>query len=233
MGRQVGFGGFGFLLGFGVGLILGVAGLEMYCFMIMDLQDKGQEVTWPIPIGLGNQGFTLKCVLDAEAKKTENDKAFEKAIADYTESIRLDVGRVQAACDYFGRAIVYDKRGDADRAISDYSLAILMDPQSVQAYRCRAIAYAKRGQAEMAIADMTKAIRLDTGDARMYINRGIAYCGKRDYNKAIADFSEAIRLDLKCADAHYNRAIAYGKMGKNDKAAKDFDRAKMVGHKAM
>ncbi|MGO9108718.1 MAG: tetratricopeptide repeat protein [Thermoguttaceae bacterium] len=245
MSRDPGPFGYGALLGLAVGCVLGFAGLNMYCSMIMELQDNGEEVKWPIPRGLGNQGNLLRIMLDYEAKKTENDKAIDKAIADYTESIRIDFEAgmahagaakwpdLRAAWAYFGRAIAYDKQGDPDRAIADYSEAIEIAPQSVQAYRCRAIDYAKKGETDKAIADLSEAIRLDPRDARMYINRGIISCGKRDYDKAIADFSEAIRLDPKSADAHYNRRVAYAKKGESDNAGKDFDRAKMLGHKAQ
>ncbi len=245
MSRDPGPFGYGALLGLAIGCVLGFIGLNMYCSMIMELQDKGQEVKWPIPQGLGNQGNLLKLRLEYEAKKTKKDKAVDKAIADYTESIRLDFEAgmahtsaakwpdLHAAWAYFGRAIAYDKQGDPDRAIADYSEAIEIAPQSVQAYRCRAIDYAKKGETDKAIADLSEAIRLDPRDARMFINRGIIYSGKRDYNKAVADYTAAIRLDPKCADSYYSRGAAYAKKGESDKAAKDFDEAKKLGHRAM
>ena len=45
---------------------------------------------------------------------------YDRAIADYTEAIRLDPNSVAA---YFGRAGAYSDRGDVDRAMADYSAA--------------------------------------------------------------------------------------------------------------
>jgi tetratricopeptide (TPR) repeat protein len=45
---------------------------------------------------------------------------YDRAIADYTEAIRLDPNSVAA---YFGRAGAYSDRGDVDRAMADYTAA--------------------------------------------------------------------------------------------------------------
>jgi tetratricopeptide (TPR) repeat protein len=45
---------------------------------------------------------------------------YDRAIADYTEAIRLDPNSVGA---YFGRAGAYSDRGDVDRAMADYTAA--------------------------------------------------------------------------------------------------------------
>ena len=228
MSRKLDYGGFGCFLGFAVGLVLGTIGLGMYCSMIMESQDRGEEVRWPIPRGLGQQGWLPKLMHDAEAKKGDSDTAADKAIAEYTESIRLGFAKwtpLQAAWAYFGRAIAYEKRGDPDGAVADYGVAICMAPNSVDAYRCRAIAYARRGDVEMAIADMTEAIRLDPKDANAYIDRGIIYAKKRDYKNAIADYSQAIQIDPNGAKAYRCRGVAYGEAGEIEKAIIDFTNA--------
>ena len=119
-------------------------------------------------------------------------QAYEKAIADFTEAIRLDPG---AAKTYRERGSAYIQKGDQDRAIADCTQAIRLDPNSATAYQIRGIAYWHKGDYDRAIADCTQAIKIDPNIARAYNNRGIAYDRKWDYYRAIADCTQAIRLD--------------------------------------
>src|SRR5262245_40672190 len=52
---------------------------------------------------------------------------FDRAIADYSEVIRLDP---KSASAYGGRGLAYFDKGDFDRAIADYNEAIKLDPKS-------------------------------------------------------------------------------------------------------
>ena len=97
--------------------------------------------------------------------RTKGD--YDKAIADFTEAIRLDPKYAQA---YYHRGVVYGKKGDYDKAIADFTEAIRLDPKSAEAYRNRGVAYGKKGDYDKAIADCTEAIRLDPKCA-------MAYCG--------------------------------------------------------
>ena len=58
---------------------------------------------------------------------TRNEKGeFDKAIADFTESIRLDPRHAEV---YRGRAYAYPKNGEFDKAIADYNEAIRLNPK--------------------------------------------------------------------------------------------------------
>jgi tetratricopeptide (TPR) repeat protein len=60
----------------------------------------------------------------AIACKADGD--FDRAIADYTEAIRLDP---KLAIAYYERGVAYHALGDFDRAIADYTEAIRLDPK--------------------------------------------------------------------------------------------------------
>src|SRR5262249_25852082 len=106
------------------------------------------------------------------------------------------------------RGTAYDRQGDHDRAIADYSEAIRLAPIFAQAYSSRGLAYYQKGDFDRAIADYGEAIRLDPKYIYAYNNRGNAYLHKHDGSRAIADYREAIRLDPKYAQAYFNRGIA-------------------------
>ena len=110
---------------------------------------------------------------------------------------------------------------DFDRAISDYSEAIQLDPMNAIALHNRGLAYANKSQNDEAITDYSEAIRLDPTNALALHNRGLAYANKRQYDEAIADYSEAIRLDPTNALALHNRGLAYANKREYDRAIAD------------
>jgi tetratricopeptide (TPR) repeat protein len=152
----------------------------------------------------------------------------DRAIADYSEAIRLDPKYADA---YYGRGLTYRNKGDLEVAIADYSEAIRLDPKLASAYNNRGNAYRDKGDPDRAIADFNEAIRLapefeavypDTIVRRLaHFNRGNAYAAKGDLDRATADFSEVIRLDPNSADAYYRRAAAYAAKGDVARAVAD------------
>jgi tetratricopeptide (TPR) repeat protein len=152
---------------------------------------------------------------------------YDRAIADYTEAIRLDPGLALA---YNNRGFAYSAKGDNDRAIADYDQAIKINPlpasnPHVNVYVNRGNAYLAKGDFDRAIADSNEAIRLDPKLANAYGNRGIAYYRKGDYDRAIADYTETIRLDPKLATAFNYRASAYEYKGEYHRAIADSNEA--------
>ena len=84
----------------------------------------------------------------------------DKAIADYTEAIRLDPKYADA---YNRRADAYEIDGEYDKAIADFTAAIRLNPKDANLYRSRSGTYGNLGQQEKADADAAEAERLDPG----------------------------------------------------------------------
>jgi tetratricopeptide (TPR) repeat protein len=162
-----------------------------------------------------------------------NKGDYDRAIADYTEALRLDPNLVAA---YFNRGDAYRNKGDYDRAIADYTEALRLDPNLASnlnpnfafAYNNRGIAYYEKGNYDRAIADYTEALRLNPNYTEAYNNRGIAYYEKGNYDRAIADFTEALRIKPNFAFAYSNRGYAYYKKGDFGRALTDFNEALRV-----
>ncbi|MDR1252107.1 MAG: tetratricopeptide repeat protein [Treponema sp.] len=147
---------------------------------------------------------------------------YDRAIADYTQAIRLDPNFAEA---YFNRGDAFDEKGDYDTAIADYTQAIRLDPNYTRAYYYRGISYDNKKDYDRAIADYTQAIRLDPNYTAAYNNRGVAYYNKEDYDRAIADYTQAIRLDPNYAKAYFNRGDAFDEKGDYDTAIADYTQA--------
>jgi tetratricopeptide (TPR) repeat protein len=118
-----------------------------------------------------------------------------------------------------------DARGEYDRAIDCFNMAIRLNAKDAPAYYNRGLAYAHKGEREKAMADFDKTIELDPKFEQAYGNRGFAFQALGKLDRAIADFNEVIQLDQKDCVAYYNRGIAYGQKGDFDKAIADFDDA--------
>src|SRR5262245_58247121 len=131
-----------------------------------------------------------------------DNRDYERAIADYSEAIRLVPANAPA---FLGRGNAYASKGDRDRAIADYSEAIRLDSKYAFAFNNRGVAYKNKGDYDRAISDYSEAIRLDPKLAFAFSNRGYAYLNKGDRDRAITDLDEAIRLDPKHTEAFNNR----------------------------
>ena len=58
---------------------------------------------------------------------------------------------------YYNRGSAFQTKGDVDRAITDYDMAIGLKPDYAAAYENRARAYVSKGDYTRAVADVTKA----------------------------------------------------------------------------
>jgi tetratricopeptide (TPR) repeat protein len=150
----------------------------------------------------------------------------DRAIADYTESIRLNPKSGSA---FFFRGREYARKEDYNRAIDDYSEAIRLSSKIGasalgSAYALRGYAYLRNGDNVHAITDYNEAIRLDPKNASSYYNRGSAHYAKGDNDQAIADYTEAIRLNLNpgLAAVYHSRGSAFQQKGDNDRAIVDY-----------
>ncbi len=157
-----------------------------------------------------------------QADACANHGDYDKAIANYTEAIRLDPKNAWA---YHYRGTSYYRQREHDKAIADLTKAIEIDPQLVEAYAYRGLVCNQKGEYDKAIADCTAAIRLDPKFDTAYVNRSVAYNGKGEYEKAIADCTAAIRLDPNDPPTYYLRGVFYSNKGELDEAIADFTEA--------
>jgi tetratricopeptide (TPR) repeat protein len=114
---------------------------------------------------------------------------------------------------------------DYNKAITEFTEAIRLDPTFAPAYLGRGNAHSNQGNLDEAIRDYCEAIRLDPNYAIAYYNRGAIYQHKNKFSKAFSDYNAAIHLDPNCAPAFNNRGVVYGRKGDFNKAISDFTEA--------
>ncbi|MGV8176905.1 MAG: AAA family ATPase [Candidatus Bilamarchaeaceae archaeon] len=116
----------------------------------------------------------------------------------------------------------YYEKGNYDKAIENYNMAILLNPIFSEAYFNRALSYYQLKNFEKSTADYTKAAELDPNNPIIYNNRGDAYYRKQDYNSAVKDYDKAISLNPDYMKAFYNRGLSYASLEDYEKAIEDF-----------
>jgi tetratricopeptide (TPR) repeat protein len=130
--------------------------------------------------------------------------------------------KLESAEAYYNRGLTYGKKGQYDRAISDFNKAIELNPKYAMAFNDRGVAYFYKGQCDKAISDYNKAIEIDPEYYKAYSNRGNAYLYKGQINQAIPDYNKAIELNPGYALAYNNRGNVYLNKGQFDQAISDY-----------
>jgi tetratricopeptide (TPR) repeat protein len=89
------------------------------------------------------------------AKKNQND--YDLAIADFTKSLEL----YPTAFAHCARGILYGFKNDRRSALTEYNIAIQIDPNYSEAYLHRGVWYGGNNDLEKAIADWEAVLRID------------------------------------------------------------------------
>jgi len=149
----------------------------------------------------------------------------EKALADYTEAIRLNP-------DFYGnyakRAHNYNGMKQYDMAIADCDQAIRLYPDSFYGYLYRAEAHFRKERTRQAFADINRAIQLNLDNRGRYASysyglRAEIYLEEGDFSNAITDYSQYIQLLPDDPACYLQRGYCYLQVGDYDKAAADID----------
>jgi tetratricopeptide (TPR) repeat protein len=122
-----------------------------------------------------------------------------RALADYSEAIRLDPSNADA---YFNRGNAAHDRGEFDRAIADFTDAVRLRPNWAAAFYSRGRPLVGKGDYDRAIDDFGEAIRLEPAFPHAFEVRADAWQRKGQHDRAISDYNEAIRIDPSSVAGH-------------------------------
>ncbi|MBD3210091.1 AAA family ATPase [Candidatus Micrarchaeota archaeon] len=125
---------------------------------------------------------------------------------------------------YYQMGNEYYEKGDYDKAIENYNMAILLNPVFSEAYFNRALSYYQLKNFDKSISDYTKSMELDPQNPIIYNNRGDAFYRKQDFQSAVKDYDKAISLNPNYLKAYYNRGLSYASIEEYEKAVEDFSK---------
>lgn len=109
------------------------------------------------------------------------------------------------------RGITFEHAGLHDMALTEYSKAIELDPELLDAYKKRAIYEMEMNAFPGAIADINQMIRLDPESTFSYKLRGIAQALSGYCTEAVPDLTRFIESDSSDRESFKTRAYCYEK----------------------
>jgi tetratricopeptide (TPR) repeat protein len=129
------------------------------------------------------------------------------------------------------RGIEYSRKGLRERARSDYTEAIRLNPKTFSVYNDRGDDYRIDGDYERALLDLDIAIRLNPNWAQAYKTRAEIYRDRGDPARAVPDYDQAIRLDPQYMFAYFGRGRANLLTGALPRALADLNQVTVLAPK--
>ena len=121
-------------------------------------------------------------------------------------------------------------KNDFARADTEYTRAILLDPENVIPYIRRGTLYADNlGRYDQALADFRQALYLDPAQKEAALGIGYCFYRKNLTAEAIAAFDKAIAMDTADGRLHYFRALALVQAQRYSEAYSEGLRSRTLG----
>jgi len=113
---------------------------------------------------------------------------------------------------FYFRGSAYQKKGDINKAFSDYSESLKIKPTFNVAYN-RGKINIDREDFNVAIDDFNAALKVKPNDINSLVNRGYVYFMVGDYEKALDDYNTLLKINPKDIQTLLNRGITYINLG--------------------
>ncbi len=123
----------------------------------------------------------------------------------------------------YNRGINYNKDGEIELALHDFTKALKMNPENIDAYKSRAGIYLKKGEFTLALDDFTKALRLEPDCPSTLYGMGTTYFKMERLKDAFDYMNKTIELASDYAEAYHNRGVIYSIRKDYQKALTDFN----------
>jgi tetratricopeptide (TPR) repeat protein len=125
--------------------------------------------------------------------------------------------------------VVYLSQRKYEKAVADFSQAILLAPAFQDSYFQRGNAYLRMADYERAVADYDHYIDQSPSDATAYNQRCWSYFKMGKYEEALPDCEKSLELDPDDANTLDSRARVYQALGRTEEATADFKRIIELG----
>jgi tetratricopeptide (TPR) repeat protein len=123
------------------------------------------------------------------------------------------------------RGLSLFKEKNYNAAITDFTRAIQLDPNSAKLYAYRAESWGAKHNRDQEIADLNQAIRLEPRNTQYLLSRAGAWSSQGRHDEAMADYNAAIRLEPNNPAPYVARGNEWRRHIKLGLALADYDRA--------
>lgn len=205
-------------------LVLAYLGRGITYHKLGDCTEAIRDFSRVVDIG----GFSRRILAGAYASRADchvQQKRYRKALADYSQSLRIMPGDADRR---LARGELNFKLGKFDAAIADNTKVIALNPPTatiLQAYLTRGAAHLALGRKARALRDFDQAATLHPRSAAAHISRGDALEQLGRFTQAVDAYSRAIALAPKMALLYNKRGDAYRWSGAAKSAVADYGRA--------
>jgi len=167
--------------------------------------------------------FLAFAVLAVPASAQTPDDCYQAGLKDDDENLIrvctrvLEKGGLQPntlSTTLSNRGLGYLRSKQFDKAIIDFSEAILINPKNPFAFDNRGDAWREKGSYDRALADYNEALSIEPTFTSSLLNRGITYELQGDKNKARQDYETALNQDGKRAIDDWARRQARQRLDK-------------------
>jgi len=155
-----------------------------------------------------------------EAEHLSNQGNLDAALAALDHAIR---GDYRDSVAWNNRGTTYLQKGLYDKAIEDYSKAIVIDEAGVY-YANRGLAKRNKGVYDLAIAGYKRAIEFGYKDPSVPLGIGISHYYMGRYAETVDALNEVIRQDPNNLDSFSFRGVALARLKRYQEAIVDLDR---------
>lgn len=122
--------------------------------------------------------------------------------------------------------------GDMDRAVSEFNLALQLDPENVNVHNSLGVCYGVMGDLDQALSAFEKAIQLDPDEIMALYNAGYIHMLKKSYEKALEYFTSANRIDGNVYELAFQTGQVLLETGKPETAKKYLETAVSLNEKS-
>jgi len=157
-------------------------------------------------------------VLSDAVQRSEYDQGFEPMKSPQRK-------REKSPQDFYVRAVAKALNKDYQGAVEDYTQAIELNPQFVEAYLKRAATHYKLGDDRDTLKDCTQALQINPNLALAYYYQGRARYRLGYTQAALEAYTQAIRIEPDQAQAYYHRGIANQDLQEISLAVEDLKKA--------
>ncbi len=154
------------------------------------------------------------------------DRYLEKTLTQWTNEIEKSPDDPEL---YLNRGNLHALRDERTNAIDDFTQAIKLKPNYLQALSARSFEYMNVAQFDKALVDANKLIALVPNSAEGYAKRGMIYEACEMFGEAVTDWNRAIDIDSGDAYFYYGAAIDLLRLAKYDEVERMLKKAVEIG----